>query len=85
MISGSENDLHPGGAEELTGECRYSLMRCFSSQTRNAASKRLFVRVSVPTAAGSRTTFPCALLLRGRPRRAFVEPERRAAVSLRGR
>jgi hypothetical protein len=49
------------------------------------ASKRLFVRVSVPTAAGSRTTFSVAVVLRGRPRRAFVEPTRRAAVSLRGR
>ena len=29
----------------------YSWMRCFSSQTRNAASKSAFVRVSVPAAA----------------------------------
>jgi hypothetical protein len=63
---------------------RHSLIRCFSSQTRSAASKRLFVRVSVPTAAGSRTTLLEALFLRGRPRRAFVLPTLRA-VSLRGR
>src|SRR5438552_12539443 len=45
----------------------YSWMRCLSSQTRNAASKRAFVRVSVPAAAMVVPTSlpdcaPCAFL-----------------------
>jgi hypothetical protein len=50
---------------------RYSLIRRFSSQTRKAASKSLFVRVSVTTADRSLTTLSCALSLRRRPRGAL--------------
>jgi len=51
---------------------RQSLMRCFNSQTRSAASKSAFVRVRVPAAAISRSGWACAVELvapvRERPR-----------------
>lgn len=67
---------------EVTAD--YSLMRCLSSQTRSAASSKLFVRVSVPTAGNSLSTGCALLLFRGRPRFALGLPARRA-VSLSGR
>src|SRR4051812_11027956 len=49
-------------------------MRCFSSQTRRAASNKLFVRVSVPTAGRSLGELLSRLaFFRGRPLRAFLE------------
>src|SRR5206468_11890772 len=41
----------PALSDSRTGHVGYSWMRCLSSQTRNAASKSAFVRVSVPAAA----------------------------------
>src|SRR6266705_2111318 len=57
----------PALSDSRTGHVGYSWMRCLSSQTRNAASKRAFVRVSVPAAAMVVPTSlpdcaPCAFL-----------------------
>jgi hypothetical protein len=64
----------------------HSPTRCFSSQTRRAASKSAFVRVRLPWAArrGWPLTWP-AFLGRPRPLRALDLGARRAADSLMGR
>src|SRR3977135_1198224 len=86
--SGADETASGSGASRLWHEGVpapvYSPIRCFSSQTRSAASRRLFVRVRVPTAGNSFTATAGALLFRGRPRRALVLPALRA-VSLMGR
>ena len=65
----------------------HSLIRCFNSHTRNAARSKLFVRVSVPTAAVGRSfveRVEARVFVRER-RCALARPPRGVADSLTGR